>query len=93
MCPGQQVDNCNFQICRKGRKLDRGENRSPTQISWRNLLPQPLILGLCVCSQSGADCDNANGMMAIVMMVMMIVLVMVIIVPETHRQVGWLCQC
>ena len=55
--------------------------------------PQPLIVGVCVCSQSGADCDNANGMMAIVMMVMMIVLVMVIIVPETLRQVGWLCQC
>jgi hypothetical protein len=46
-------------------------------------------------SQSGADSDDVNGVMAIVMMMMMmmIVLVMVIIDSETLGQVGWLCQC
>jgi hypothetical protein len=45
-------------------------------------------------SQSGADSDDVNSVMAIVMMMMMmIVLVMVIIDPETLGQVGWLCQC
>jgi len=37
--------------------------------------------------QSRADCDDGNGMRAMVMMAMMIVLVMVIIVPTTLRQV------
>ena len=46
------------------------------------------VVGVCVCSQSGADGDNANGMIAIMKIVMMIVLVMMIIVPETLRQVG-----
>jgi competence protein ComGC len=42
--------------------------------------------------QSRVDCDDGNGMMAMVMIVMMIVLVMVIIVPEALRQIDLVYQ-
>jgi len=35
---GHGVDNCSLRFCRKGRQLDIGESRSPTQIFQRNLL-------------------------------------------------------
>jgi len=83
---GHGVDNCSLRFCRKGRQLDLGESRSPTQIfQWNLLLASHQLwayvyaLGLMV-------------MMAMVMMAMMMVSVIVIIVPEASRQVGWLRQ-
>jgi hypothetical protein len=42
---------------------------------------------MCEHIQSGADSDDVNGMLAMVMIAMMIVKVMVNIVPETLNQV------
>jgi len=39
MPQGHCVDNCSLGFCLKGRQLDRGESRSPTQFSQRNLQP------------------------------------------------------
>jgi hypothetical protein len=77
---GHGVDNCSLRFYRKGRKLDLGESRSPTQIFQRNLLPASHRLWAYVCT-------FGPGLM--VMMAMAMVLVMVIIVL---RQVGWLRQ-
>jgi hypothetical protein len=45
-----------------------------------------------VNTQSRADSDDVNGMMAMVMIAMMIVLVMVNIIPEALNQVDSVCQ-
>jgi hypothetical protein len=37
MSHGHGVDNCSLRFCRKGRQLNFGESRSPTQIFQRNL--------------------------------------------------------
>jgi len=81
------VDNCSLRYCRKGRQLDLGESRSPTQIFRRNLLPASHRLWAYVCT-------FGPGLMVMVAMVMAMVMVsvMVIIVPEALRQVGWLRQ-
>ena len=85
---GHGVDNCSLRYCRKGRRLDLGENRSPTQIFRRNLLPASHQLSESVCTFG----PGLMVMVVMVMMVMVMVLVMVIIVPEALRQVGWLRQ-
>jgi len=85
---GHGVDNRSLRYCRKGRQLDLGESRSPTQIFKRNLLPASHGLGAYV----GAFGPGLMVMMAMVMMAMVMVSVMVIIVPEVLRQVGWLRQ-
>jgi len=84
---GHDVDNCSLRFCRKGRQLDFGESRSPTQIVQQNLPPASHRLWVYMCAFG----PGLMVMMAIVMMVM--VSVMVIIVLEALRQVGWLCQC
>jgi hypothetical protein len=80
---GHGVDNCRLTFCRKGRQLDHGESRSPTQMFLRNLLPASHRLWAYVC---------AFGPGLMVMMAMVMVLVMVIIVLAALRQVGWLRQ-
>jgi len=80
---GHGVDDCSLRFFRKGRQLDLGESRSPTQIFQRNLLPTSHRLWAYVC---------AFGPGLMVMMAMVMVSVMVIIVPEALGQVGWLCQ-
>jgi hypothetical protein len=85
---GHGVDNCCLRFCRTGRQLDLGENRSPTQIFQRSLLPGfhqlwvyvgPFGLGLMVML----------AMVMAMMIVMVMVLVMVITVLEALRQVGY----
>jgi len=73
------VNNCSPGFCRKGRQLDIGESRSPTQIFQRNLLP---------ASERFWPYVYAFGVGLMVMMAMVMVLVMVIIVQEVLRQVG-----
>jgi len=85
---GHGVDNCSLRYCRKGRQLDLGESRSPTQIVEQNLLPASHRLWAYVCAFG----PGLMVMMAMVMMTMVIVSVMVIIVPEVLGQVGWLRQ-
>ena len=85
---GHVVDNCSFRFCRKGRQLDLGESRSPTQIIQRNLLLASDGLWANVCAFGLGPMVT----MAMVMMVMVTMSVMVIIVPETLRPAGWLCQ-
>ena len=86
---GHGVDNCSLRFCRKGRQLDLGESRSPTQIFQRDLLPASHRLWAYVCAFG----PGLMVMMAMVIMAMVMVSVMVIIVPEALRQVGWLRQC
>ena len=83
MLHGHGVDNSSLRFCRKGRQLDLGESRSPTQIFQQNLLLASHRLWAYVC---------AFGPGLMVMMAMVMVLVIVIIVLEALRQVGWLCQ-
>jgi len=83
------VDNCSLRFCRKGRQLDLGESKSPTQIFQRDLLPASHRLWAYVCAFG----PGLMVMMAMVIMAMVMVSVMVIIVPEALRQVGWLRQC
>jgi len=85
---GHGVDNCCLTSCRKGRQLDLGEGRSPTQIFLRNLLPASHRFWAYACAFG----PGLMVMMAMVMMAMAMVSVMVIIVPEALRQVGWLRQ-
>jgi len=88
---GHGVDNCSLRFCRKGTQLDLGENRSPTQIFLRNLLPASHLLWAYVCAFG----PGLMVMMPMVMpmpMEMVMVLVMVIIVPEALRQLGSLRQ-
>jgi len=47
---GHGVDNCSVRFCRKGRQLDLGESRSPTQSSQRNSLPASHQLWVYVCT-------------------------------------------
>ena len=85
---GHGVDNCSLGFCRKGRKLDLGESRSPTRIFQRNLLPSSHRLWMYVCVFG----SGLMVMTTMVMMAMVMVSVMVIIVPEALREVGCLCQ-
>jgi len=79
------VDNCSLRFRRKGRQLDLGESRSPTQIFQRNLVPTSHRLWAYVCAFS-------PGLMGTMAMAMVMVMVIVIIVPEVLIQVGWLRQ-
>jgi len=81
---GHGVDNCSPRLGMKGRQLDPGESRSPTQIFRWNLLLASHRVWVYVC---------VFGPGLMVTMAMVIVSEMVIIVPEALRQVGWLCQC
>src|SRR5882757_3312288 len=78
------VDNCSLRFRRKGRQLDLGESRSPTQIFQWNLVPASPRLWAYVCG-------FGPGKMAMAM-AMVMVLVIVIIIPEVLIQVGWLRQ-
>jgi len=90
---GHAVDNCILRFCRKGRQLDLGESRFPTQIFQRNQLAGSRLFRAYVCAFGpGLLVMIAMVMMDMVMMTMVMVLVMVIIVLEALRQVGWLHQ-
>jgi len=83
---GHGVDNCSFRYSRKGRQLDLGESRSPTQIFQRNLLPPSHRLWVNVCTLG-------PGLMVMVVMVLVIVMMIVMVmvmVPKALSQVGWL---
>jgi len=55
------VDYCSHGFFRKGRKLDLGESRSPTQIVQRNMLHASHRLWAYVCAfWSGADGDDGD---------------------------------
>jgi hypothetical protein len=96
MLHGHGVDNCCLRFCRKGRQLDLGESRSPTQIFQRNLLPDSHRLWVYMGTFGlGLMVMMAMVMMAMVMammIAMVMVLVMVITVLEALREVGWLRQ-
>jgi hypothetical protein len=93
---GHGVDNCSPLFGTKGRQLDLGVSRYPTQIFQRNMLS--------ACHRSWADMSAfglglmvimAMMLMAMVMMAMVMmamVTVMVITVPVALRQVGYLHQ-
>jgi len=90
---GHGVDTWCLGFCRKGRQLDLGESRSPTQIFQRNLLLASHGLWACVCAFGpGLMVIVAMVIMAMMMTAMVMVSVVVVIVPEALRQVGWLCQ-
>ena len=86
---GHGVDNSSLTFCRKGRQLDLGESKSPTQIFQRNLLPASHRLWAYVCVFG----LGLMVMIAMVMMAMVMVSVVVIIVPEALRQEGCLRPC
>ena len=88
---GHGVDKCSRRFYRKGRELELGESRSPTEIFKRNLLPASHRLWAYVCAFRPGLMTMA--MKAMVMLAMVMVSVMVIIVPEALRQVCWLRQC
>jgi len=104
---GHGVENRRLQVCRKGRQLDLGESRFPTQILQQNLLPVSYRLWAYMCAFGlGLMVMMAMVMEAMVKLVMVImamvimamvmmakVSVMVITVPVALRQVGWLHQC
>jgi len=87
---GHGVDNCSLKFCRKGRQLDLGESRSPTQIFQRNLLPASHRLWAYACTFGPGL--MAMVIQAMVMLATVMVSMMVIIVSEALRQVGWLRQ-
>jgi len=60
MPDGHSVDNCSLRFYRKGRQLDLGESRSPTQIFLRNLLLASHRLWAYMCP-FGADGDDGDG--------------------------------
>jgi hypothetical protein len=88
MPQGHGVDNCSLRFCRRGRQLDLGESRSPTQFSQRNLQPVSCQFWAYVCA-------IGPGLMVMIMvMVMVTVMVMaMVMVPKAHSRVGWLRQC
>jgi len=62
MTHGHGVDNCSLRFYRKGRQLDLGESRSPTQIFQQNLQPASHRLWAYVCVLSpGTDGDDGDG--------------------------------
>jgi len=77
---GHSVVNCRLTFCRKGRQLDHGERRSPTQIFLRNQLPASHRFWVYVCQ----FCPGLMVMMAMVMMAMvmmaMVMMAMVMMV-------------
>jgi hypothetical protein len=88
MPPGHGVDNCSHIFYRKGRELDLGESRSPTEILQLKLLPASHRLWAFVCAFSMGLMVILAMVMAMMMIVMVMVLVMVITVLEALRQEG-----
>jgi hypothetical protein len=79
---GHDVDNYSLRFCRKGRQLDLGESRCPTQFSLRNLqLVSHRFWAYAYASGRG------------LMMMMVMVMVVMVMVPKALSQVGWLCRC
>jgi hypothetical protein len=93
---GHGVDNCSLRFCRKGRQLDLGESRSPTQFSQQNLQPVSRRFWAYVyASGLGLIVMMVMVMMVMAMMVMVmivIVIMVMVMVPKALSQVGWLCQ-
>jgi len=89
------IANCSHRFRRKGRQLQFGESRSPTQIVQWKLVPTSHRLWAYVC-RIGLGLIEIFAMvmaMATVMaMAMVLVIVIMIIVPEVLRQVGSLHQ-
>jgi hypothetical protein len=81
---GHGVGNCSHTSCRKGRQLDLGESRSPTQIFRQNLLPASHQLWVYECAFGlGLMVMMAMVMMAMAIIAMAMVLVIAIIVSES----------
>jgi len=76
------VDNCSLRFCRKGRQLDLGESRSPTQFSQWSLQPVSRRFWAYVCA-------FGPGLMVMMVMVMVMVIVTVMVL-KALSQVGWL---
>ena len=57
---GHGVDNCSLRFYKKGRQLDVGESRSPTQIFQWNILLASHRLWVYVYA-FGADGDDGDG--------------------------------
>jgi hypothetical protein len=54
------VDNCSLRLCKKGRQLDLGESRSPTEIfQWNLLLGSHRLWAYAYAV--GADGDYGDG--------------------------------
>jgi len=88
---GHGVDNCSLRFRMKGRQLDIGESRSPTQILQQNLLPASHRLWAYVCTFS-LGLMVIMAMVMAMMIAMAMVLVLVITVLEAFRLAGWLRQ-
>jgi len=84
MSHGHGVDNCSLRFWRKGRQLNLGESRSPTQIFRRNLQPASHRFWAYVCA-------FGLGLMVMMVMVMAMVMVMVMVL-EALKRVCWLHQ-
>jgi len=85
---GHGVDNCCIRPRRKGRSLELGEYRSPTQTFKQDLLRTSHRLWAYVCELF----LGLIVIMAMLMAMIMLAMVMVITVQEPLRQVGWLRQ-
>jgi len=82
------VDNCSLRFRRKGRQLDLGESRSPTQIFQRNLVPASHRLWAYECAFG----PGLTGKMAMAMAMAMAMVMVLAIVIIVLIQVGWLRQ-
>ena len=60
---GCGVDNCSLRFCRKGRQLDLGGSRSPTQIFQWGLpfTSDRLWAYVCLFRADGDDRDSDDG--------------------------------
>jgi hypothetical protein len=67
------VDDCSLRFRRKGRQVDLGESRSPTQIFQQNLLPASHRLWAYVCA-------FGLGLMGKIAMAMTMVMVLAIVI-------------
>jgi hypothetical protein len=78
------VDNCSLRFRRKGRQLDLGGSKSPTQIFQRNLVPTSHRLWVYVCVFG----LGLTGKIAMAMAMVMVLAIVIIVLT----QVGWLRQ-
>jgi len=73
MSHGHGVDNRSLRFCSKGRQLNLGESRSPTQFFQRNLQPASHWFWTYVCA-------FGPGLLMLSVFVMVMVMVMVAVI-------------
>jgi hypothetical protein len=76
------VYNCSLRFCRKGRQLELGESRSPTQIFKQNLLPASHQLWAYVCAFG----LGLKEMMAMAMAIVMVLVIVIVVLEVLHQQ-------